>query len=85
MVVGLNWGQQETGGCGEAAGGIEREEDDRVCEAVGGSEDEILACVAIADCNAVDGTGRSCDAEAEVGVLWGGRSGGGGRGRGGCG
>jgi hypothetical protein len=71
----LVWGQRETGGCDDAAGGLEREEDDRVAEAIGIAENQVLAWVAIADHDAVGGTGRGCDAEAEVGVLWGRRGG----------
>ena len=66
----------ETGGCGEAAGGIEREEGDGVVvEASDVADNHVLAWVAIMDYGAVDGAGRGCDAQAEVGVLWGGRGG----------
>ena len=75
LIVGLEWGDQETGSCGEAASGIEREEGDGVAGAVGFAENEVLACITIADYNAVDGTGGGCNAEAEIGVLWGGRGG----------
>ena len=75
MIVGLKWGGLETGSCGEAASGIEREEGNGVAGALGVAENEVLACITIADYSAVEGTGRGCDAKAEIGVLWGGRGG----------